>query len=119
MGKIVTIWDGEQFVHVDQATAKKLVKQDKAQILNDGFVSGDSLKYRHQFTGYKTRELRAETKPAPAPEPEPEKPKKAKKTDYSTYTVVELRGMMGDRDLKYAGLKKAEMIAALEADDNG
>ncbi len=71
-----TIWDGNEFRHVKDQEAKKLEAEDKAQILNTGVVDGATLKYRHQFTGYKTRELRAETNPAPVEE----KPKKAKAT---------------------------------------
>ena len=66
----VMIWDGLQFSHVSKEEAERLVKEDKAEIC----VGGD-LKYRHQFTGYMTRELRAdpvvevvEAAPPPAPD---------------------------------------------------
>lgn len=74
----VTIWDGEEFHHVPRKEAEALVKADKAQILSDGLVDGLSMKYRHEFTGYKTRELRP--KPAAAApaavEADESKPKK-------------------------------------------
>ena len=53
---IVTIWDGIAYREVTKSEAKSLVREDKAEIL-----IGNALKYRHQFTGYMTRELRAET----------------------------------------------------------
>ena len=45
------IWDGIEFLHVDEKEAKALVKADKAQIM-DGTVDGLSMKFRHEFTGY-------------------------------------------------------------------
>lgn len=78
MSRIATTWDGVAFGQMPQSEAEKLEKEDKVQVLRDGFIDGLSLKYRHQFTGYKTRELRAEKpepKAAPAEEPEAEKPK--------------------------------------------
>jgi hypothetical protein len=72
---IVTVWDGEEFQQLTRKEATALVKADKAQNLDDGLVDGLSLKYRHEFTGYKTREIRPET-PAPAAVVKPAKPKK-------------------------------------------
>lgn len=71
----VTTWDGEEFAQMDEKEARKLEKEDKVQILSDGFVSGLDLKYRHEFTGYQTREMRAA---APA-NPKPAKKKTAAK----------------------------------------
>ena len=45
------IWDGNEFLHVDKKEADRLVKEDKAQIM-DGTVDGLSMKYRREFTGY-------------------------------------------------------------------
>lgn len=57
------IWNGLEFLHVDRKEAEQLIKEDKAQDVSK--EDGLSLKYRHQFTGYVTREMRAE---APVPE---------------------------------------------------
>ena len=79
-GRVVTIWDGIQYRQVSEKEAERLVEKDMAQVMP---VGGTEMKFRKQFTGYTTREVRAETKPAPAPEPKPapkpeaEKPKPA------------------------------------------
>ena len=52
-----TMWDGHKFFQADEETASQLVKEDKAEI-----CVGNALKYRHQFSGYQTREMRAEPK---------------------------------------------------------
>ena len=60
------IWDGVAFVDVPRAEAEKLIAEDKAQDVSK--EDGLSLKYRHQFTGYMTREMRAEAPIAPVAE---------------------------------------------------
>ena len=60
------IWDGVAFVDVPRAEAEKLIAEDKAQDVSK--EDGLSLKYRHQFTGYITREMRAEAPIAPVAE---------------------------------------------------
>ena len=62
---MATIWDGEDFVKVTKKEARRLVKEDKAQDLTEGFIGGAELKFRHEFTGYTTREIRAEVQPVP------------------------------------------------------
>ena len=57
------VWDGERFFETDDETAAKMVAQDKGEICR-----GQGLKYRHQFTGYLTREMRAEAPIVPAAE---------------------------------------------------
>ena len=53
------LWDGEKFFdEPDKAKAKKLIEKGEAQDVSR--EDGLSLKYRHQFPQYKTRELRAE-----------------------------------------------------------
>lgn len=106
----VLIWDGEEFKTVDRETADSLKKSDKAQILSDGFIDGMSLKYRSQFTGYKTREMRAER-----PEPEAPPPAGPSREDLEEKTVVELREIASELDISYSGLKKAELIDAILA----
>ena len=59
----VTIWDGEEIRQVPDSEAKELIAKDMAQDMAK--EDGLSLKYRKDFTGYKTRELRAETPPTP------------------------------------------------------
>ena len=98
---MVVIWNGEEFVQVSEAQAEAMAKADKAQIL-DGTVDGLALKTRKQFTGYKTREIRAEPQ---------------KKVNYSSLTVAKLKKMMDKRGLDYTGMLKADLVAALEADD--
>jgi crotonobetainyl-CoA:carnitine CoA-transferase CaiB-like acyl-CoA transferase len=69
------LWDGEKFFHeLDTAKAQKMVEEGRAQ--NAAKEDGFSLKYKHQFSNYTTRELRAETKPAPAPPAEVQAPPK-------------------------------------------
>ena len=79
MDQNILIWDGEEFHHVTRDEADKLEKADKCQILSDGFIDGLALKYRRDFTGYKTREMRAEDSAKPAPAPAPKPAAKAKK----------------------------------------
>ena len=59
----VTIWDGNEIRVEQEDVAKDLIAKDMAQDM--AVEDGLSLKYRHQFTGYKTRELRAEVPPTP------------------------------------------------------
>ena len=59
----VTIWDGEEIRQVPDSEAKELIAKDMAQDMAK--EDGLSLKFRKDFTGYKTRELRAETPPTP------------------------------------------------------
>lgn len=61
------IWDGLKFRHVPPQEAEELEAADKCQNLTKKFYSGTELKFRRQFTGYKTRELRAEERVAVAP----------------------------------------------------
>lgn len=61
------LWDGEKFFHeLDTAKAKKMIEEGRAQDASkeDGF----SLKYKHQFSVYTTREMRAEP---PKSDPKP------------------------------------------------
>jgi len=65
-----TIWDGLAYRQVSAEEATRLVAEDKAQDLTGKLHSALDLKFRHQFTGYQTREIRAETKqPGLAPVP--------------------------------------------------
>ena len=53
------LWDGERFYNEpDNDKARELIKKGEAQ--DASREDGLSLKYRHQFPQYKTRELRAE-----------------------------------------------------------
>ena len=54
---IDTIWDGNDFLQVERSEAKRLVKQDKAQLMG-GVIDGTELKYRHEFKGYQTSVVR-------------------------------------------------------------
>jgi hypothetical protein len=59
------LWNGNEFFVATDEEAKKLIAEDKAE---DESMHGNShFRYRHQFTGYQTREMRAE---APTPEVE-------------------------------------------------
>ena len=62
MSEIIAIWDGLEIREVPRSEADQLVREDKAEIM-----IGNALKYRHQFTGYITRELRADSSPLPSP----------------------------------------------------
>jgi hypothetical protein len=57
------IWDGEIFLEVTSAEAKKLIAQGKAQPAN---VGGNHLLDRSHMSGYKTREMKP-TKPRKTP----------------------------------------------------
>ena len=57
----VSIWDGVAFKDVPEDEAADMVKNDRAQYTH---LAYSHLKFRSQFTGYQTREMRAE---APAP----------------------------------------------------
>jgi hypothetical protein len=63
MQAFATIWDGINFRQVPPQEAEELEAADKCQNLTKKFYSGTELKFRRQFTGYKTRELRAEIPP--------------------------------------------------------
>jgi len=67
------IWDGEEFRQVSQEEADELVKQDKAQDLSKEILSATDLKFRKDFKGYMTREVRAADplKAAPKQKPTP------------------------------------------------
>lgn len=58
------IWDGRNFRHVAGEEADQLVNEDKAQNLS--VRPRPKLKFRREFTGYLTRELRADTPATPA-----------------------------------------------------
>lgn len=67
-----TIWDGSEFRQVSKEEADKLVRQDKAQDLTDlPVVASDSLKFRHEFTGYSASKAKS---PPPSPTPAPAAP---------------------------------------------
>jgi len=76
--RYVTIWDGCEVRQEPEAVARELISADKAQDMAK--EDGLSLKHRHQFSGYATRELRAsapagrEAEPAKKEEQETEKP---------------------------------------------
>ena len=54
------LWDGEKFfIEQDKEKAMKLIAKGEAQDVSR--EDGLSLKYRHQFPQYKTREMRAES----------------------------------------------------------
>lgn len=55
-----TIWDGIEYRQTSQEEADQLEREDKCQIVSKHIFSATELKFREQFTGYKTRELRAE-----------------------------------------------------------
>lgn len=121
MEETVLIWDGIEFSNVARSKAETMEKEHKCQILTDGFVDGLALKYRHEFKGYATREMRA----APIHPPRENNPPQADAdsedeviADYSDNTVVELQAMAEERGLEgYKGLRKADLIDLLEQDD--
>lgn len=53
------IWNGIEFLEVSDKEADRLVREDKAQSLSDGFVDGLNLKTRAQFRGYSDKMLAA------------------------------------------------------------
>lgn len=94
------IWDGLQFSHVSKDEAERLVKENKAEI-----CVGQDLKYRHQFTGYLTREMRS-ADPVEISEPAP-----AKELDWKDYK---------DEAKKALGLKRITKAQVEEwMTDNG
>jgi hypothetical protein len=58
-----TIWDGLAYRQVSHAEAEKLEKEDKCQNLSGKMHSATELKFRKDFTGYLTREVRAKVIP--------------------------------------------------------
>jgi hypothetical protein len=66
------LWNGNEFFVATDEEAKKLIAEDKAE---DESSHGNShFRYRHEFTGYHTRELRADAPIAPVPEAKTEEP---------------------------------------------
>jgi hypothetical protein len=59
MGKIVTVWNGESVVPMDEARAKELEKRGMVQIMAHG-MDATKLKPANSFTGYRTRMMRAD-----------------------------------------------------------
>lgn len=144
--RMVTTWDGVQFDRMSEDAAKKLEAEDKIQILDAPQIDGLAMKTRRQFTGYKTREMRAEKRPEPTPvdpapvvpapvdavdDPAPSTPEvvedqapeveveaEVEVQEYSKLSVPELKALIDDRklDLKGKRLKK-DLVALLEADD--
>lgn len=67
------IWDGISARAVSPEEAKELVEKDMAQNLTTSTLAGHQFKRRKDFTGYKTRELRADEPGQQAtPEPPPQ-----------------------------------------------
>ena len=67
-----TVWDGEEYVVVTEEEAEKLEAEGKVQRVEQRHYSGHEMKTRAEFTGYKTREMRAEVNPpksTPTPTP--------------------------------------------------
>lgn len=60
-GRFITIWDGVQYRHVSPQEADRLVEKDMAQKMP---VDGTAMKFRKDFSGYQTREVRP-AKPEP------------------------------------------------------
>lgn len=107
----VMIWDGEDFNHVTQDEADRLVKADKAQIL-DGTVDGLGLRYRAEFTGYKTRELRAAgvRKPSVAEPTETGEEPAISEADWKDYKAEAAKAL----DKPYNKTTKKDTIAFLK-----
>ena len=100
------IWDGLNFLQVTIEEAKRLIAEDKAE---DETIHGNShFRYRHQFTGYKTREMRAEKPIAPAPEED----KEVDLTEWRSYRK-EVGEAIGKPTMK---VKKADVEAYLHGD---
>ena len=70
---IVTVWNGLEFTQMTASEAKKLVKADKAEIVN-----GQQLKYHYEFSGHKSK---------PAHQEKPKTPKEPKKNSFKNKTV--------------------------------
>ncbi len=58
------IWNGNEFLEVSDKQGKALVKADKAQDTEEVLKGNEAYKYRAEFTGYHTRELKARKQPA-------------------------------------------------------
>jgi hypothetical protein len=69
------IWDGQAIRTVPEKEAKKLIKEDKAEPFN---VSMPVYRTRAQFTGYQTREMKADESPVVAKESKPKLKNKPK-----------------------------------------
>lgn len=67
--RMATIWDGTKIRKVTWEEAERLEKEDKAQNMSKKTYTAGGLKKRKQFTGYLTRELRAEQPGQPTPPP--------------------------------------------------
>lgn len=77
------LWNGiEFFDEPDRAKAEKLIKAGEAQDVSR--EDGLSLKYRHQFPQYQTRELRAE-EPKTEPAPVEDAPVEAAEVNWENY----------------------------------
>jgi hypothetical protein len=59
MGKLVTVWNGESVVPMDEAAAKELEAKGKVQIMVPG-MDAKKLKPANAFAGYRTRMMRAD-----------------------------------------------------------
>jgi len=87
MARNVWVWDGLKYTELREADAEILVKEDKAQHLSYKMVSSLELKLRRNFTGYWTREMRAEAGLLNEPVELASKPKTAaKKSKHKTKT---------------------------------
>ena len=91
-----TMWEGHKFFEAEDETAACLVKEDKAEI-----CVGNDLKYRHQFTGYLTREMRSA---APVEISEPE-PAPVKEIDWKKYKA-EAKKKLGLKRITEAQVKE-------------
>jgi len=102
-----TIWNGNEFCIVPQDEADELVKQDKAQDVSKRLHGATELKYRRDFTGYRTREVRA------APPSEPKMPAPTANTTADNWQ--EFRSDAARKLGKaYNKTTKAETIAYME-----
>ena len=108
-GRVVTIWDGLAYRHATQEEAERLVREDKAQICP---VDGTRMKFRKQFTGYMTREMRAAPAPVEAPVVKAKAPVKKKEKEKTWHDYRKRAAKHYNQSIKATKMK--QVLAYME-----
>jgi len=107
------IWDGVTERVVSASEARMLEEKDMAQDMTAQPIAGHEFKTRAQFTGYKTRELRAEQPPVRAlVAPSPHITQGANAPDWRSYRAATAQWLGIDKATK---VKKAQVMEYLAA----
>ena len=104
------IWDGDDYRQVSHEEAEKLEAEDKCQNLSKRNYAATELKYRREFTGYHTREMRATTAPIPRISKAPAAEPQVEASEWMQYKAAAAKKL----DKPWNKVTKAETLAYME-----